>query len=127
MTTEHIRSWLESTGKDRQWLADQIEAKKGSVDQWFSRGFPAWAVKSIERLMSAPSPGSLHIHLDAEQWSLVDAARRLSGYHDTATFARDVIIIKAREIASKGTDPTDVAPAAGEPHPAPHTPAKRAS
>lgn len=51
-TKDQIKVWLKSNGKDRQWLAEQLETKKSVVDSWFSsRGFPSDRLEAISFLM----------------------------------------------------------------------------
>ena len=40
-SAEQIKAWLRSNGRDRHWLAEQLNTTKSVVDSWFSsRGFP---------------------------------------------------------------------------------------
>lgn len=43
ITDDEIRAWFTETKHKRPWLAALLSAKPGSVDQWFSKGFPDWA------------------------------------------------------------------------------------
>lgn len=102
MTTDEIRDWLDSTGRDRFWLAEQIGSTKGTVDQWFSkRGFPEYAVKIIERLQSdagtTTDPDVALVTFTLAEFEEIDRARRLAGYLTRREFYRDAIIEKARE------------------------------
>ena len=60
LTNDQIKAWLKSTGKDRQWLADQLNTKKSVVDSWFSsRGFPSDRLEAISLLMQPDESTSM--------------------------------------------------------------------
>lgn len=55
---DSIRAWLNGLDKDRAWLAERIGVSKRTLDNWFSDGFPCYALKSIgmiDRLEKAPA------------------------------------------------------------------------
>ena len=57
---DQIKAWLKANGKDRQWLADQLNTKKSVVDSWFSsRGFPSDRLEAILFLMKGDESTSL--------------------------------------------------------------------
>ncbi len=99
MTTPEIKAWLASTGHDRQWLADQIGSTKGTVNQWFYRGFPEWAVLSIGRLAKPPMAQGELSFTDSE-FDLILEAMRIAGYTKRQEFYRDAITARAEEVAS---------------------------
>lgn len=53
-TKDEIDQWLKSTGKTRQWLADQCGVKYLVVNNWFSksRNIPKKALIIIDKLMT---------------------------------------------------------------------------
>ena len=83
MDKEKLKGWLATEGHDREWLASQIGCSKGTVDQWFSRGFPDWAVKSIEKLMRPPEWGNdstgFEVTFTAREFERIEQARKLLG------------------------------------------------
>jgi hypothetical protein len=50
---ESIKAWLKSTGKDREWLAEQLGKKLGTVNNWLSTNIeiPDGPLAIIRRLM----------------------------------------------------------------------------
>jgi len=49
---DEIKAWLTRNGKDRDWLANQLNTTKSVVDSWFSsRGFPSERLAAINALM----------------------------------------------------------------------------
>lgn len=109
MTNEEIRDWLDATGHDRFWLAQQLSSTKGTVDQWFSkRGFPDYAIKIIEHLKKEIGPeleeddDVPNISFTLREFELIEQARNFAGYLTRREFYRDAIIEKARtQIAIK--------------------------
>lgn len=60
---EEIKAWLDRIRRDREWLANELNSSKLTVDSWFSkRGFPAAKLAAIAQLMDDE---------DAEQTSLI--------------------------------------------------------
>lgn len=56
ITQDSVKAWLAKyPDRDRNWLADQCGAEKGTVDNWLStaRGIPSKAILIIEGLMRA--------------------------------------------------------------------------
>lgn len=112
MDKDKIKGWLTTESKDRQWLADQLGCSKGTVDQWFSRGFPDWALKSIERLMNpaGSNTGGIEVAFTASEFERIEEARKLLGlatrkdYYQTAiTEFTDRIL----ENEAQGTQPEE--------------------
>lgn len=59
-TPHEIKAWLQTTGKDRLWLAERLGTTKSVVDSWFSsRGFPADRLRAISSLMQPEDETSL--------------------------------------------------------------------
>ena len=104
MNKEDIANWLASIGKDRAWLGLQLGHEKSTVDSWFSkRGFPAPALKSIERLMNptVDKTAGLEVSFTASEWAEIEAAMKATGYTRRADFYQDAIIEKATEILAQ--------------------------
>lgn len=113
MNKEQIRDWLDSVGHDRFWLAEQIGTTKGTVDQWFSKGFPEWAVKSITRLVSTneerdDDPNAVKLTL--REFEMIDRARRKAGYQTRREFYRDAIVEFADKLLIDEDTPPNVKP-----------------
>lgn len=93
MDKNDIRSWLENRGQTREWMAREIGVSKGTVDQWFSKGFPEWAVKAIQRLDGIavdPSAG-LEVTFSAAEFERIEKARDLSGHPTRAEYYKTAI------------------------------------
>lgn len=94
MDKDTLKGWLTTEGKDRHWLATQLGVSKGTVDQWFSRGFPEWAIKSIERITNpadAKPGGNLEVTFSAEEFERIEAARKLLGIPTRKLFYEEAI------------------------------------
>lgn len=105
MDKKALTNWLGSLGKDREWLAGEIGSAKGTVDQWFSKGFPEWAEKSIERLMNPPGneTAGLEVTFTARQFERIEQARQLVGlkrkefYEEAITELTDKILAEEQQ------------------------------
>lgn len=53
MNSETVTLWLNSIGKDREWLAQKLDKSLGTLKNWFSQGFPQSAQTVIKVLMEA--------------------------------------------------------------------------
>lgn len=59
-TASQIKAWLKSKGKDREWLAVQLNTTKSVVDSWFSsRGFPKDRITAINLLIEDEDSSSM--------------------------------------------------------------------
>lgn len=119
MDKKALTTWLANLGKDRTWLAEQIGSVKGTVDQWFSKGFPEWAEKSIERLMNPPGTetAGLEVTFTARQFERIEEARALVGARSRKEFYEMAITeltddILAREKQEEQKHQADQPPAA---------------
>ena len=103
MTKEEIRGWLYSVEKDRHWLAEQIGCTYGTLSQWFSKGFPEWAVKSISRLAVSmrDSEEGFEVTFTHSEWQVIECAMRLDGYNLHRDFYQDAVLKVAREIIER--------------------------
>lgn len=103
MDKDEILQWLTKIGKTRSWLAEQIGCTKGTLDQWFSKGFPEWATKSIDRLVNTPqgNTNGLEVSFSAKEFELIEHARKLSGHATRAEFYRDAIMEFTDELIEK--------------------------
>jgi hypothetical protein len=95
LTKEQISAWLLQLGKDRDWLSRMCGVSKGTVDQWFSRGFSDQALATIGLLMQKqemPLDESALISFNASEFEKIDRARRGLGYSARPPFYRDAIL-----------------------------------
>jgi hypothetical protein len=58
---DHIKAWLKSHGRDRFWLADQLNVHKRTADNWLSAGqsIPEAKLALIKRLMADDEAAAL--------------------------------------------------------------------
>lgn len=78
-TKADIKKWLKTSGKSREWLAEQCGVDKRTVDLWLSisRKVPSKAILIIQRLMAEKvSPILPQVELDFtdEEWEVISAA-----------------------------------------------------
>lgn len=96
MTNEEIEDWLKRKGRDRAWLASQIPASKGTVDNWFSKGFSAPALTVIKLLMNKddeePTNDTGLIQFTVDEFERIESARKRAGYETRPPFYRDAIL-----------------------------------
>ena len=99
ITDDEIRAWFTETKHKRPWLAALLSAKPGSVDQWFSKGFPDWA-KTIIALYreNQSNPNLLQLRFNPEEWATIQSAMRNAGYIEQFEFFRDAIVAFAARI-----------------------------
>jgi SOS-response transcriptional repressor LexA len=60
-----IKQWLTDLGKDRDWLAHRVGVPKRTLDNWFSRGFPDYALRSIAMVDTLEKRGLPQVPDDA--------------------------------------------------------------
>lgn len=95
LNKEQISAWLVQLGKDREWLSKMCGVSKGTVDQWFSRGFSDQAQATIGLLMQKevrPIDETALITFNATEFEKIDRARRGLGYSSRPPFYRDAIL-----------------------------------
>ena len=107
MTPEEIQAWLDRIGKDRAWLASQIGAKLGTLYNWFSKGFPAWAIKSITLLANPPVDKSagLEVVFTTREFDRILAGKAISGHETLAAFYEDAILDYTDRLIAQENDP----------------------
>lgn len=100
MSKDEIKAWLASIGKDRHWLAEQIGSTKGTIDQWFYKSFPDWAVKSIDRLANPlkDKASGLELTFTDAEFDMILEAMKLTGYTLRRDFYHDAITERAETI-----------------------------
>lgn len=102
LTKIEIQSWLYAKHNgSREWLATKLGVSKGTVDQWFSRGFSDSALAGIAMIMeldaSSPSVGdgsdeTSLIQFTSGEFERIEAARAAVGSPARPVFYRDAII-----------------------------------
>lgn len=79
-TKEDIKKWLKAIGKDRFWLAEQVNTPKRTIDNWLSPSgsLPAKAIIIIQRLMRGEVEASPRIVIDFsdEEWAILCEAAK---------------------------------------------------
>lgn len=103
MTKEEIRDWLYSVEKDRHWLAEEIGCTYGTLSQWFSKGFPEWAVKSISRLAASmrDREEGFDVTFTHAEWKTIECAMRIDGYTLHRDFYQDAVLTVAQAIIER--------------------------
>jgi len=99
-TTEvQIKTWLRSNGKDREWLAAQLNTTKSVVDSWFStRGFPKDRLAAIQELMEPEDSTSLiRIPFTDEEFQRAQQAARLVKEDDFQKYCQAAIAAQVSE------------------------------
>ena len=93
MDKKKLIKWLADNDHDRDWLAAQLGNSKGTIDQWFSKGFPDTATKSIERLMNPPGSenGGLEVAFTAREFERIEQARALLGIASRKLYYEEAI------------------------------------
>lgn len=103
ITPDIVDRFLESFGKDRQWLADEIGCSRGTLNNWFSaRQFPLWAQKSISRLIAEHERGrsvdDSVPHFSLSEWQRIQAATNASGAASVQEFVKEVLLAASERI-----------------------------
>lgn len=100
-----VTDFLSRRRKDRAWLAKQVGAVTGTVNNWFSaNALPNWAAISIARLIDEyerPTPSATELSFTLEQWKTVQAAAEISGAASVDDFIRQVITQEAERLAEE--------------------------
>lgn len=86
-------------GRDREWLAEQMNVSPGTVDQWFAeRGFSKSALATISLLMERDQTKSSSmsdtglIQFTVDEFERIERARQRAGYESRPPFYRDAIL-----------------------------------
>lgn len=114
MTPAKIDAWLTSMGKDRQWLADKLGIRMGTLYNGFSKGFSPRSIKAITDIMAAEASADSHfeVNFTAQEFEQIERARKLLGistrklYYEEAitSFTDEVLAREAAELA-QGSKP----------------------
>lgn len=109
---DELKAWLRSKNKTREDFAADLGAKKGTLDNWFSKGFPDWAVKSIARLRSPieSDTSGLEVTFTAAEFELIEKARRLTEHATRSSYYHAAIMDYTDELLA--AEKADAKPAA---------------
>lgn len=107
LTTDEVDGFLETAGKDRQWLADEIGCSRGTVNNWFSaKILPLWAEKSISRLIAererSAIPSDSDLQLSLSQWQIIQRASDASGAESVQEFIKESALAASEQIIKRG-------------------------
>lgn len=95
LNIEQLKTWMKENGISRDWLANEIGAKKRSLDNYFTAGeFPEWAEKHIHRIMTTLPA----LRFTDAEFDRLERARAAAGYLDRTQFYIDAINIYADKI-----------------------------
>jgi hypothetical protein len=94
MKPKEIDDWLKANKHDRAWLAAELAVSTGTVYNWFSKGFPDWAIKAIERLANPTQDhtSGLEVTFTAREFDRIEEARKLSGQPTRTQYYTDAIL-----------------------------------
>ena len=120
LTKIEIQNWLsEKHDGSREWLSAKLGVSKGTVDQWFCRGFSESALASISMVMeldhastasaSAATDSTALIQFTSGEFERIEEARAAVGSPARPVFYRDAIIAYVGEIEEGRDDPGAVA------------------
>jgi len=114
LTKIEIQTWLSARHDgSREWLAGKLGVSKGTVDQWFSRGFSDSALASIAMVMeldqaaassigASSSDETALIQFTSGEFERIEAARAAVGSPARPVFYRDAIIAYVDGIEEDG-------------------------
>ena len=90
---KELKEWLRANNKDREDLAKELGVSKGTLDNWFSRGFPEWAVLAIKRIMNPSDDLSagLEVSFTASEFREILDAMEIVGTSSLKTFYEEAI------------------------------------
>lgn len=106
-TNDEIEAWLKRHDRDRVWLAGKLPAAKGTVDNFFSKGFSNWALTTIKLLMERdaaqtdPVNDTGLVQFTVEEFERIEKARVAACYETRPPFYHDAIIRRVAEIESE--------------------------
>jgi hypothetical protein len=90
---KEIKDWMRSNAMKREQLATDLGVSKGTLDNWFYRGFPDWAVKAISRIMNPTDDLSagLEVTFTASEFREILEAMEIVGTTSLKTFYEEAI------------------------------------
>lgn len=106
MDKPQILKWLKEKKQTREWLAGELGVSKGTIDQWFSKKFPEWAVKAIVRLEAQPIDLSsgLEVSFTAAEFETIEQARKLSEHPTRSAYYHTAIMAYTDDILAREAD-----------------------
>ena len=106
ITKDTVQAWLDSIGKDRHWLAEQIGSTYLTINQYMSKGFPKWAKQQLDRLMNPPqAKAGIELSFTDAEFDLILTAMGHAGYTSRPAFYHDAICQRAEQIISDEQHP----------------------
>lgn len=92
-TKAEILGWMRTNKMTRELLAKELGASKGTLDNWFSKGFPEWALKAIERLKNPTGDmtAGLEVTFTAGEFAEILEAMDIVGCNSLKTFYEEAI------------------------------------
>lgn len=102
-TKEEIKTWLKSIEKNRQWLADQCEVDKRTVDSWFFKtsSIPAKAILIIQKLMGGEEREdgrgfqrveTITLQFSKAEWSVIQEYQKLHPDKSVQELAEELVL-----------------------------------
>ncbi|MBK1883638.1 S24 family peptidase [Luteolibacter pohnpeiensis] len=111
ITPQEIQAWLDHTQRDRDWLAEQTGAAKGTIANWLAankrKPIPEPTLRLIERLMCDDLLGEPQFSFGEAK--MIRQAMDQEGYKSLRDFMRDAVIANARLLTS-GTQDAEIVP-----------------
>lgn len=88
-----ILTWMRANKLKRDDLAEKLGSSKGTLDNWFSKGFPEWALKAIGRLKNPTGDMSagLEVTFTASEFAEILEAMEIVGCSSLKTFYEEAI------------------------------------
>ena len=88
-----ITAWMRANNMKRKPLSEALGVSKGTLDNWFSSGFPEWGWKSIERLKNPTGDLSagLEVTFTASEFREIIEAMEIVGCSSLKTFYEEAI------------------------------------
>lgn len=100
LVKDEIATWLKAKGKDREWLAGELDVSKSTIDGWFSvRNLPKRALIGIRRLMAQETetpligdPEGNLVSFTLDEFERIEATRQRLHYESRPPMYRDAIL-----------------------------------
>ncbi|MBB5351385.1 hypothetical protein HNR46_001621 [Haloferula luteola] len=109
ITPQEIQRWLDDNRRDRDWLAEQTGAAKGTIANWLAankrKPIPEPTLRLIERLMCDDLLGEPQFSFGEAK--IIRQAMDQEGYKSLRDFMRDAVIANARQLVSSSESAGD--------------------
>lgn len=115
-----VKKWLKTIGKDREWLASELQKPKRTIDNWLSPsydGFPAkWYIrikalieesqKNSEQVAqparTSPDTQLIILKFTAEEWSMIQEYKKRHPEANIEAIAEQSVIDWAHGVKTRG-------------------------